>query len=415
MRGEIICIGDELLSGRVRDRNSSYLASRLWPLGIEISAVSLVGDDPESIKETLKRALSRADFVVVSGGLGTTEDDITAAMAAEVFELPLAQSRRMVAHLRAFMARRGREVTDELLKMAWLPEGAEILDGTCAGFRLSGPGGKPVYFLPGVPEEMRRLTDQRVVPELLQRLGGAQAVTSREVRIFGLPESEVGRRLAGLSGGGARLGFYPVFPEVQVLITVRAPSREQARSRARELEREVCSRLGDHVVATGGDTLEQVVARGLEAQGLSLALAESCTGGLIGHRITSVPGSSRFFERGLVVYSNRAKEELLGVRPETLAGFGAVSAQTAAEMAQGARRAAGTDLGLSVTGIAGPGGGTAEKPVGTVYFGLAGSGRVRTGGYRFHGSRFMIKALAAEQALDWLRRFLEDHAFIRGS
>ncbi len=420
MRGEIICIGDELMSGRVADTNSRYAARRLWPLGIEIGAVVLVGDDPEAIKDALGRALARADFVLVSGGLGTTDDDLTAQTAAEVFGLPLAESKRMVKNLRAFLARQGREASGQVMRMAWLPQGAEILGTTCAGFRLTGPEGQPVYFLPGVPQEMRQLTDERVVPELLERLGqGGQAVVSRELRLFGIPEAEVGARLAGLadrgSRPGVRLGYYPVFPEVQVTVTVRRPEREEAEAEAQALLEEIQGRLQDYVISLNGELLEEKVGRLLGERGLTLALAESCTGGLVGHRVTSVAGSSTYFERGVVTYSNRAKEDLLGVSRQTLEAHGAVSHQTAREMALGARERAGTDLGLAITGIAGPGGGSPEKPVGTVFFGLAHGEHVESHLRHFQGSRAQVKQQSAEAALDLLRRYLESHAPVRSA
>jgi nicotinamide-nucleotide amidase len=417
MRGEIICIGDELMSGRVAETNSRYIARRLWPLGIELRAVVQVGDEPAAIREALTRALASSDFVVVTGGLGPTEDDITARMAAEVFELPLAESQRMMANLRACAQEQGGgELSQQVRRLAWLPEGAEILCPTCAGFRLTAPGEVPVYFLPGVPPEMRRITEDKLLPELAARLGRAGwAVAGREVRLCGLAESEVASRLEGLAGESLRLGYYPVFPEVEVTITARAPSREEADREADRVLAEVVSRLADNVVSTGGESQEEVAGRLLTELGLTISLAESCTGGLIGHRLTGVSGSSAYFERGLVVYSNRAKEELLGVSPDTLAEFGAVSPQTAREMALGARRAGGSDVGLAVTGIAGPTGGSEDKPVGTVHFGLARGQEAETLHRRFHGGREAVKAQAAETALDLLRRRLERDASVRGA
>lgn len=416
MRGEIICVGDELLSGRVRERNASYLAARLWPLGITVGRVVVVGDEPGPIKEAITAALPRSAFVVVTGGLGSTDDDITAAMAAEVFGLPMAESRRMVENLRIYLEQRGKALNEEVRKMAWLPEGAEILCAECAGFRLAGPGGVPVYFLPGIPTEMRRITDERLVPELGGLAGdGTGAVAQDELLVFGLPEPEVGRRISGMAGDGLKVGYYPVFPEVQVVFSARAASGEQARTAVASAMAEAAARLGEFVVAKSGQSLEQAVGEELLAQGLTVALAESCTGGLIGHRLTSVSGSSGYLERGYIVYSNRAKQELLGVRAETLERFGAVSAETAFEMASGARERAGTDLAVAVTGIAGPTGGSDEKPVGTVYFGLAAPGGVRTGRRNFFGNRAMVKAQTAETALDWLRRYLIDHAFVPGA
>ncbi|MCB2188082.1 MAG: CinA family nicotinamide mononucleotide deamidase-related protein [Deltaproteobacteria bacterium] len=417
MQGEIICIGDELISGQVAERNATYAAGRLWPLGFRIRSVVIVGDDPGEMTAALNRALSRADFVLVTGGLGATEDDITAQVAAQVFDLPLTESARMVKNLRACFADGGGNLAEEARKMAWLPRGAEVLDDRCAGFRLTGPGGQPVFFLPGVPAEMRRLTELKVLPQLLALQPGGERVLTRTLKVFGLPEPQVGARLRGLTQGvtGATVGFYPVFPEVHVRLGVRAATEAAAEAVLLDLDREAGRRLADYVVASGEDRLEDVVARDMAAQRMTLALAESCTGGLISHRLTGVAGSSVFFERGMVVYSNLAKQELLGVKARTLATFGAVSAPCAAEMAQGARERAGVSLGLAVTGIAGPSGGSPEKPVGTVFFGLAAPEGVKTGRAQFAGERGQIKALSAETALDWLRRYLRDHAFVRSA
>jgi competence/damage-inducible protein CinA-like protein len=417
MRGAIICIGDELISGRVAEENSRYAAARLAPLGFELAWVTMVGDTVSAIAASLELALAQTDFVLVTGGLGATDDDITAEAAGRFFGLEMAESRRMVQNLKACFAEVGREVPPGAEKMAWLPHGAQVLDRSCAGFRLTTPREQPVYFLPGVPDEMRRLLESQVLPGLIERFLPGEVVLSGKLTTFGLGESEVARRLEGLTNGYPEVGvgYYPVFPEEQVVLTVRARQRARAQEILRELEQEAGRRLQGFVVATGENTLAGVVAQRMIAQGLSLALAESCTGGLIGHRITGVSGASEFFERGLVVYSNRAKEELLGVKPATLEKHGAVSAATAAEMASGAREKAGVDLGLSVTGIAGPTGGTTEKPVGTVFFGLAAADGVRSEGLRFMGDRSQVKALAAETALDWLRRYLEDHAFLHSA
>ena len=414
MRGEIICIGDELISGRVGDKNAAYASSRLTPLGISVGAVSFIGDEPACIGDTLKRALARSDFVLVTGGLGVTDDDLTAQAAAEVFGLPLAESRRMIKNLRAFWSARGQDLPNEARKMAWLPEGADILCADCAGFRLTAGGGIPVFFLPGVPSETRRLVDEKVIPALLALLpdGGEDRPRDRELTVFGLGESEIQKRLDHAMPPGVSLGYYPVFPEEKLYLSARGADREKVEALLDEAQAEIMARLGDYIVATGGEKLETAVVRLLGEKGLSLALAESCTGGLIGHRITGAPGASEVFLRGLVVYSNQAKQDLVGVSTQTLEKYGAVSAECASEMAIGALKSAGAGVAVSVTGIAGPGGGSPEKPVGTVFFGLAHGDDVKAEGYRFFGDRDMVKAQSAETALVWLRRFCEDHAFI---
>lgn len=416
MRGEIICIGDELISGRIADRNASYAAARLWPLGLAPARVVMVGDEPQAIAEALGEALSRAEYLIVCGGLGTTEDDMTAQAAADYLGLELHVHPQMIARLEASLQKQGRQMNDDVRRLAMVPRGAEPLDPQSAGFSLADAQGRPLYFLPGVPVEFRRIIDQRVVPELARRFL-AGVVRSRELLCYGLPESEVGRRLGGLTQGqeGLGLGYYPVFPEVKVVLSARAASEQAVQDLLAPLEAEVRRRLEGYVLTSGGTSLAQALAQTLSQRGLSLALAESCTGGLIGHRLTQVPGASDFLDRGLVVYSNRAKQELLGVRAETLASFGAVSPQCAGEMAQGARQNAGSDLGLAVTGIAGPSGGSPQKPVGTVFFGLSHAGGTQTLGKRFFGDRGMVKSQAAETALDLLRRYLEGHAALCGA
>ncbi|MFH1034974.1 MAG: CinA family nicotinamide mononucleotide deamidase-related protein [Pseudomonadota bacterium] len=416
MRGEIICIGDELISGRVGEGNARYAAARLWPLGLGLAHMVMVGDDPAAIREALSQALARCDYLIVSGGLGTTEDDITAAQAADFLSLPLVEHPEKIGHLNDLLRPRGRELTPEIRRMALMPEGSRPLDPQSAGFALEHASGRPLYFLPGVPLEFRRIIDHTVLPELAAR-AGAGVVVSRQLVCYGLPESEVGRRLAGLTQdvAGASLGYYPVFPEVQLLLSMRAPDQQAAQAGLDPLEQRVLERLEGYVVARGGASLEQTVAGLLAPRHLTLALAESCTGGLIGHRLTTVPGASDFLERGLVVYSNRAKQELLGVSQATLESFGAVSAQCAREMAQGARLNSGVDLGLAVTGIAGPTGGSPAKPVGTVFFGLSHQGGTQTHERHFHGNRSMIKLQAAETALDLLRRHLEENASVCGA
>ena len=297
MRGEIICIGDELISGRVAEGNSRYAMSRLNPLGFVVRWVGIVGDMPEDITYSLTQALGRADFVICCGGLGATDDDITAKVAAQVFGLELTESKRMVANLRACFQAMGMEMPEVARKMAWLPDGAKVLCPTCAGFKLSAPDGKPVFFLPGVPREMRRLVDRKIIPELLSYFGNGLAVVSRKLRIFGAEEAEVCAKLEGLAKDveGASVGYYPVFPEVQVQISIVGKDPEALTVSLDKLVARAQELLGRRVVA-GDDPLEEVVGRKLRDKGLSLSLAESCTGGLIGHRITSRPGSSDYFK-----------------------------------------------------------------------------------------------------------------------
>jgi nicotinamide-nucleotide amidase len=406
MPGEMILIGDELISGRIGDSNARFAAASLQAVGLAFRAAQIVGDQEADILNAFSLA-RRADFVVVSGGLGTTDDDITNAAAARFFNLPLEEHPLMLANLRHLAAQRKREFNNAHRRMALMPKGVELLDGATAGWRLADSDGRPWFFLPGVPAEFTRLFASQVVPSLLNDFAG-QKSASRYITVFGISEAEIGRRLQGVTAktAGANLGYYPVFPEEKLVLSMRGDGEEEIKAGLDALEEEICARLGRHVVVRGPHSLEEEVGRKLRERGLSLSLAESCTGGLLGHRITQAAGSSAYFKQGVVVYSNQSKIELLGVSPEILDGPGAVSSSCAAAMAAGARAAAGTDLALAVTGIAGPEGGSREKPVGTVFVALAAvEGVIVEKNWNF-GDRAWVKLVAAEAALDLLRRYL---------
>jgi nicotinamide-nucleotide amidase len=412
--GEIITIGDELISGRVCDTNAFFLSARISSFGMKISAISSVGDNPEQIAEVLKRALGRSDFVIVSGGLGPTDDDITAAVAADFFNLPLEPDEDFLKAIRHSLESRGLAWVESYKKMALLPKGAMLLDPKEAcGFYLYS-GDKPVFFLPGVPREVQLLAESRVLPILLSRDKDQQAVRQRVFKLFGPQEAKIGEVLDGVTNGesDAVVGFYPNFPENHVTVTVRDVSAERAEERLSRIEHEVDRRLGEFMVAKDNATLEEAVGELLRARGWHLAVAESCTGGLISQRITSVSGSSDYFDRGMVVYSNQAKHDLLGVSWDTLNQHGAVSHETADAMAVGARENSQADISLATTGIAGPTGGTDEKPVGTVFVALSTKDGVRSKRFQFYGRRSEITALTAQVALSWLRRFMTDDTFL---
>jgi len=411
MHGEIITIGDELITGRVCDLNSHFLSARLSSYGLKVTAISSVGDDPPSIIGVLGRAVNRSDFVIVSGGLGPTEDDITAEVAARFFNKPLRLDESFLASIKNSLETRGVTWVESYKKMALLPEGARLIDpeGEACGFYFDyGP--VPVFFLPGVPEEVKLLAENKVLPLLLARRSETGVFRQRLFKVFGLQEAQIGEMLDGLSQAeaGVMIGFYPNFPENHVTVTVRAADEAQAETVLNRLEAEVEKRLGGYVVAKDAATLEESVGVLLRSQGRRLAVAESCTGGLICHRLTSVPGASDYFDRGLVTYSNRAKQELLKVPAEVIETHGAVSAETAARMAEGAKNRSGTDIGLAVTGVAGPTGGTRDKPVGTVFMALAAPEGVGVERFQFTGRRDQIQKMTAQTALDWLHHYLID-------
>ncbi|MBU0480332.1 MAG: competence/damage-inducible protein A [Proteobacteria bacterium] len=412
MIGEIIAIGDELTSGRILNTTSYFAASQLFAAGHEIVAMTTVGDDPGLIGRTLLTSLERAEFVVVTGGLGATTDDLTSEAVADALDRPSIFYPDILAQIKNSSRETSREVLHSLEKLAWLPEGAHALkyDAGMAGYFLVHEG-KPVFFLPGVPHEMKELLVETVISRLAVWQGEeVRQVRQRLYRLFGLPEVEINRRIGHLEkyGPQVKIGYYPVFPEVHVSLTVSGKERSEVDVLTRDSENEIFSRLGEHLFGVENETLEMVVGRMLAGKKLTLAVAESCTGGRIGHRLTKVPGSSDYFLGGVIAYSNGLKEKLLGVPARTLLDHGAVSSETARAMAEGVRQATGADIGISVTGIAGPSGGSAEKPVGTVCFGLAISGGTRDFRHTFGGDRRQVQEISSSQALDIVRRFLMD-------
>ncbi len=413
---EIITIGDELISGRVRDRNAEFVAGRLFALGVRVRAITTVADDLARIQDALTRAVERSDLVLVTGGLGPTDDDVTCAAAAEVGGVPLVRNDTIWHKINSYLELRGRgESPDKYAKLAVLPQGAEIIDprGNTCGFSMT-LGGVPVFLLPGVPEQTRALMDAQVIPSLSARLADGSVLRQVLLKTFGLDETAIQERVAPLAAGWPDVsrGYYPHFPEVHLMLTAQAAGETEAAARLDRAEADVRRALGDVVYGQEGDSLESVVGELLRDRHLMLAVAESCTGGLIGHRLTGVAGSSDYVDRVLVTYSNRAKVELLGVSDATLERHGAVSAETALEMAAGVRERSGVDLGLAVTGIAGPGGGTEEKPVGTVFIALGDGERTRVKRHHFVGRRAQVKVLSAAHALDWLRRYFIQPGFI---
>jgi len=410
MRGEIITIGDELISGRVRDVNAHYLSMRLSSLGIIITAISTVGDDPEAIIEALGRAITRSEFVLVCGGLGPTEDDITAKVAADFLNCPLVLDEKTLEYLKRSIKERGLPWVDAYEKLAYVPKGARLIDpqGQACGFYCLSQS-TPIFFLPGVPGEVRNLADSKVLPLLVSYDSSRAVVRQRILKTFGLQEARIGELLDGVADqeAGDLIGFYPNFPENHVSITVRRKTVGEAEKALREIEKKVEDRLGPYIIAKDRASLEMSIGQMLKAKDLRLAVAESCTGGLISHRITSVSGSSDYFERGIVVYSDASKIEMLEVPPEIIEAHGAVSAETAASMAQGVRSVSRTDLGLATTGIAGPTGGTKDKPVGTVFIALADAQDVEVEHFQFSGSREQVKILTAQTALNRVYLYLQ--------
>jgi nicotinamide-nucleotide amidase len=408
MNAELLAIGSELTSGSTVNTNAAYLARRLAELGIRCRRQVTVGDEREELRRVLRESLQRCDLLIATGGLGPTFDDVTAAALAEAAGRPLAYEPSAAATVRRFYRRRHRHLQRAALRQAYVPQGALALPnpiGTAPGIWLALP--RPlVIALPGVPGEMRAIMERSVVPRL-KRLKGREAIVSRTLRTVGLVELSIQAILRTMRiPDGIEVGLYPNLRAVDIRLTARASSARAASARLAGLERALGRRLGSAVYGAGEETLEAAVGAALRARRKTLAVAESCTGGLLSDRITSVPGSSRYFLAAVVAYHNDIKRGCLGVSKWTLDHYGAVSVQAAGQMAQGVRYLTGADVGLSVTGIAGPDGGTARKPVGLVCLGLSDERRALTRRCQFFGDRAAIKQQAAQTALDWLRRYV---------
>ncbi len=409
MRAEIIATGTELLAGGVLDTNSLFLSEELLPLGIETAFKSVVGDSEKDMEEALRRAMDRAEVVIVTGGLGPTEDDITRKVVAKIVKKRLVLHEDALKAIHARLAGRGRDVVVANDRQALIPTGARLLRnpaGIAPGFFLDE---EKVFLavLPGVPHEMRAMFSAELRPALEERARGKLFIRRRVLHTCGVSESGVNQAIQDiLRRGEPTVGLTAKEAGVDIRIISHQTSAEQAQAAVDRTDAAIREKLGDAVYATDGQAMEEVVGALLKQRRLTIAVAESCTGGLIGALITNISGSSEYFERGAVTYSNAAKTEMLGVPADLIAGHGAVSAEVAAAMAQGIRAAAKTDIGLSATGIAGPGGGSQQKPVGLVFTALATSQGVKTAEHRFLGGREHIRSRAAQMALDMVRRYL---------
>jgi nicotinamide-nucleotide amidase len=419
---ETIAIGTELLIGGRSDSNSLFLADELGKLGIAVRFKSVVGDERQDIVMAIHTAVTRAQVIIMTGGLGPTVDDCTREAVASATGHRLGRRKEALEGLTSRLAQWGRTPSTAQLRQAMIPSGATLLKnpvGSAPGFCLTWKKAL-IISLPGVPREMEEMMVQEVVP-LLRATSDSSGrlprtpIVRQVFHTFGLAEADVDAKLKGLIPQGVPVDLGLLASPLGVLVSLTTKGNqsapEQNRDRLQRLANDVRSRLSDWLFAEGRDTMEEVVGRELTKQGLMLAVAESCTGGLIGHRLTQVAGSSAYVDRGAVCYSNRAKTEMLGVPAELIIRRGAVSKEVAAAMACGIRERANVSVGLSVTGIAGPGGGTKTKPVGLVYIGLDdGTGRPITREFRFHGDRNVIKQRSSQAALDLLRRWLLDKA-----
>ncbi len=405
MNCEILAVGTELLLGEIVNTDAQMIAQRLNEHGFNVYWQTVVGDNPARLRQALEIARDRADILITTGGLGPTADDLTKETVAAVFGRRLSMDEEQLARLKQRM---GPGMTPNNEKQAMLPEGCTVLVndwGTAPGCAFEEQG-KHVIMLPGPPRECRPMLEYRALPYLEKLQGGV--IGSRYVKIFGQGESSVEYAVRPLMERleGVTLAPYAKEGECELRVTARAGSREAALALCDPVVREIRELLGDKVYGVDVSSLEEVVVRGLEARRMTIAAAESCTGGLLAKRLTDVPGASGVFGYGCVTYCNQAKIGLLGVSPETIAAHTEVSAPCALEMARGVRRLSGADVGVSTTGYAGPGGGTEEHPVGTVYIGLSWEGgeTVICPDRRYMRSREQVRRQAASHALDLVRR-----------
>jgi nicotinamide-nucleotide amidase len=412
MKIGILTIGNELMNGRTADTNSSFIAREVNQQGWHVEAIMSVGDDFEAIKNRLNYLLPLTDAVICTGGLGPTADDITTTAIARAFGLPLYTDETVLHGIKERFAQYNLRWVENNAKQALFPLGAEIIAnpvGTAAGFALQREE-KIIFVIPGVPAETKRMLPEGVIPVLRRYFPQNEQYSAKQtIKTFGLSEAAVDDALKDIDFNslGVNIGFYPVFPENHLVLISRRKTLEEAQGKLKMARDEITNRLKKYIFHYGEETLEEIVAALLIEKKMTLAVAESCTGGLISNRLTDVTGSSAFFERGIVTYSNAAKIKLLGVPADVIEKHGAVSEETARLMAEGVRKIAGTDLGLSSTGIAGPAGGSKDKPVGTVYLALSDSLQTICAHHVFRWDRKRNKHVFSEAALIMIKDFLQ--------
>jgi nicotinamide-nucleotide amidase len=410
LSAEIIAVGSELLTPERTDTNSLWLTGKLNEIGVEVMLKTIVGDDEARLEEAIRDALKRSDIVVTTGGLGPTEDDLTRQVSARAAGRELVYRDELEADLRERFARWGREMPEINKRQAFVIDGSEVLpnpNGSAVGM-LVRLDGKFLAVLPGPPREMKPMFETYVLPRLRGAAGGGMLARRRVLRVSGMGESAVDEVIAPIYKSYTQVQTSILFSriEIEIHLNARSTSAVEADSLLEELAGKIVRALGPAVFATDGETMEEIVGRMLNERRETVAVAESCTGGLIGMRLTEVPGSSSYFMEGAVTYANEAKMKTLGVSGETLSAHGAVSSEAAEEMARGMRELAGTDHAVSVTGIAGPGGGSEEKPVGTVFVGYAGPSGSKSMKFLLPGDRELVRWRASQAALDYLRRRL---------
>ena len=408
MKAELIAVGTEILLGDIVNTNAQFLARELASIGIDVYRQEVIGDNEDRLLKTIDEALKRSDMVITTGGLGPTGDDLTKETACKYFGMKMELHEESLKALKIYFKRLNRQITENNMKQVYFPKEAKVLpnpNGTAPGAILEKDN-KIIVILPGPPREMKPMFINHVKNYLAPK--GKGMITSKVLRILGIGESYAAEKLKDIIDGTENPTVAPYAKEEDILfrITAKANSKEEGLKLIEPVKKQIIDRLGIDVYGEDDEKIEEVVSKLLIDRNIKISTAESCTGGMIASRLIGVPGVSEVFLEGAVTYSNEAKMRTLNVKEETLKKFGAVSAETAMEMAEGIAKRTGSDISVVTTGIAGPGGGTEDKPVGLVYFGLYYKEKTYTYRYVFNGDRNKVRLKAAVTALDLVRRHI---------
>ena len=410
MKAEIISIGSEILRGQITDTNANFIAKKLVKLDIDLEHISAVSDNPESLLSTLKLALQRSDLIITTGGLGPTEDDITYQTIARSLNLKLIKYPEAEENLKKILHKIKIKISPSNLKQVYLPEGAKIIInqyGTAPAMILEKDS-KIICSFPGVPHEMKNLIEENLIPYLKDKFPPSMIKKTKILKVTGLGESSVNELIRDYINKQTNFcfGIYANPEDIQVQIITQAPSEKEAEKLLQFSVNQLTKVLGNYIYGNDEETIEKVVGKLIKTKKLTIAVAESCTGGMLGEMITRIPGSSEYFQGGVISYSAKVKENLLKVSPEVIKKYGEVSKEVAQLMAEGVRRCCQSDIGISITGIAGPGGATEKKKVGLVYMALADGKKTLTQKHQLFGNRQLVRLRSARRALNMLRMYL---------
>lgn len=410
MKAEIISIGSEILRGQIVDTNANFIAQKLTELSIDLNYISAVGDNQKTLLSLLKKALSRSDLIITTGGLGPTEDDITYQVIAKTLHLKLIKSPEAEKNLKRILHSIKIKLSPSNLKQAHLPEGAKVIInkyGTAPAMILEKDN-KILSSFPGVPYEMKKLIEENLIPYLKEKFPPSVIKKSKTLKITGLGESSVNELIRNYINEQTNFSFgiYANPEDIQIQITTQAPTEKEVDQLLQFSSDQLTKILGNYVYGTDQQSLEEVVGNLLKAKNIKVAVAESCSGGMLGEMITNIPGSSEYFQGGVISYNAKIKEELLKVPQEIIKKYGEVSEQVARLMAEEVRKCCYSDIGISITGIAGPGGVTEKKQVGLVYMALANGKKTLIQKHQLFGNRQQIRLRASRRALNLLRMYL---------